>query len=158
MPASSLPKIVFRSLATCFLLSSLAFPQHYTQTNLVSDISGMATTTDPNLKNPWGLARSSGSPWWVSNNNSGTSTLYNGAGIPQPQPTPTNPTAMPLVVTIPPPKGGNGPAAPTGTIFNGSADFAVAPGKPALFIFVTEDGTISGWNPGVDPLNAQLLV
>jgi uncharacterized protein (TIGR03118 family) len=158
MPVSTLPKMLFRSLAISLLLSTFALAQHYTQTNLVSDIAGMATTTDPNLKNPWGLARSSGSPWWVSNNNSGTSTLYNGAGVPQPQPTPANPTAVPLVVTIPPQMGGTGPAAPTGTIFNGTTGFAVAAGKPAIFIFVTEDGTISGWNPGVDPLNAKLVV
>src|SRR5216683_6683089 len=63
-------------------LPRLTSAQHYKQTNLVSDIASMAPTHDPNLKNPWGITRSSGSPWWVSNNNSGTSTLYNGAGTP----------------------------------------------------------------------------
>src|SRR5207244_7137135 len=61
----------------------LAFAQHYKQTNLVSDLASISTPNppDPSLKNPWGLTRSpGGSPWWVSNNNSGTSTLYNGAG------------------------------------------------------------------------------
>src|SRR6266436_5317360 len=77
-----------------FLLPSVTQAQHYKQTNLVSNIAGMATTFDPNLKNPWGLTRSSGSPWWVANNNSGTSTLYGGTG-----------NIVPLVVTVPPPNG-----------------------------------------------------
>jgi uncharacterized protein (TIGR03118 family) len=158
MSSSVLPRAATQILAVAVLLSSLAFGQHYTQTNLVSDLSGTATTTDPNLKNAWGLVRSAGSPWWVANNGTGTSTLYNGAGVPQPQPTTANPTATPLVVTIPPPKNGTGPATPTGIVFNGTAtDFLLAPGKQALFIFVTEDGTISGWNPGVNP-NAVLEV
>jgi hypothetical protein len=64
------------------VLPALTFAQNYLQTNLVSDLTGMAPTTDPNLKNPWGLTRSSGSPWWVANNNSGTSTLFDGTGQP----------------------------------------------------------------------------
>src|SRR5947207_7950985 len=64
--------------------------QHYKQTNLISDIPGMAAVTDPNLVNPWGMSRSSGSPWWVSDNGTGVSTLYTGAGAP-----------VPLVVTVP---------------------------------------------------------
>jgi len=117
----------------------------------------MAPTFDPNLKNPWGLTRSSttptrpGSPWWVGNNNSGTSTLYTGAGAI----IPINGTGT---VTVPPPKGS--PAGtlstPTGVVFNGSpSDFFVAPGKSAIFIFATEDGTISGWAGGQ---NAVLVV
>jgi uncharacterized protein (TIGR03118 family) len=118
---------------------------------------GMAPTFDPNLKNPWGLTRSSttpvrlGSPWWVGNNNSGTSTLYTGTGAI----IPINGTGT---VTVPPPKGS--PAGtlstPTGVVFNGSpTDFLIAPGKSAAFIFVTEDGTISGWAGGQ---NAVLVV
>src|SRR5216683_6594740 len=125
------------------MLPVLTFAQRYKQTNLVSNITGMAPTIDPNLKNPWGLTRSSGSPWWVGNNNSGTSTLYDGKG-----------NAIPLVVTVPPPKGAPAgtQSAPTGVVFNGSpTDFFLAPGKQAIFIFATEDGTISGWNPGVNP-------
>jgi len=127
------------------LYPAAAFAQHYTQTNLVSDTVGAAPTHDPNLVNPWGLSRSSTSPWWVANNNSGTSTLHNGTG----QIIPINGNG---IVTIPPPK--NAPAgtiaAPTGTVFNGSTDFVLpAPNsKPAAFIFATEDGTISGWNGG----------
>jgi uncharacterized protein (TIGR03118 family) len=115
--------------------------QHYVQTNLVSDIPGLASFTDPNLVNPWGLARSGAGPWWVANNGTGTSTLYNGLGQPFP-------VMSPLVVTI--------PGAPTGTVFNGTSDFQLAPDNPATFIFVGEDGTISGWNRNVDPTNALI--
>jgi uncharacterized protein (TIGR03118 family) len=114
----------------------------YVQTNLVSDLPGVAAQMDPNLVNPWGISASATSPLWVANNATGTSTLYNGAGQ-------LFPVASPLVVTIPPPAGGSPPAAPTGTVFNGTGTFLVAPGKPGLFLFATEDGTISGWNPAV---------
>ncbi len=134
-----------------FLLPAVTQAQHYKQTNLVSDIASLAPTTfDPNLKNPWGLTRSSttparpGSPFWVANNNSGTSTLYAGTGAI----ISINGTGT---VTVPPPKGS--PAGtlstPTGVVFNGSpTDFLIAPGKSAAFIFATEDGTISGWAGG----------
>jgi uncharacterized protein (TIGR03118 family) len=132
-----------------FLLPAVTQAQHYKQTNLVSNIAGMAPVHDPNLKNPWGLTRSSGSPWWVANNNSGTSTLYDGNGNPFPPPS----KGGPLVVTVPPPGFAPGTqSAPTGVVFNGSAtDFLVVSGTPgtaAHFIFATEDGTISGWNGG----------
>ena len=134
-----------------FLLPAVTQAQHYKQTNLVSDITGMAPTIDPNLKNPWGLTRSSGSPWWVANNNSGTSTLYDLKG----NPFPPKQNGGPLVVTVPPPGFAPGTqSAPTGVVFNGSTDFLLVPGKPgtqAIFIFATEDGTISGWNPGANP-------
>lgn len=110
----------------------------YVQTNLVSDLPGVAALTDPNLQNPWGMSSSPTSPIWVSDNRTGLATLYNGAGAIQS-----------LVVTIPPPTGGTPPAAPTGQVFNGSAtDFKLPNGNPARFIFATEDGTISGWNGG----------
>ena len=123
-----------------------AFAQHYVQKNLVANTAGVAPITDPHLVNPWGLSRGSGTPWWVSDNVTGFSTLYNGAGAIQS-----------LVVTIPPtdptnPKTPTG--SPTGTIFNGSAtDFLLAPKTPAVFLFSTIDGTIVGWNPtvGVPP-------
>jgi uncharacterized protein (TIGR03118 family) len=106
---------------------------NFTQTNLVSDIPGMAKTTDPNLVNPWGVSFSSGSPFWVSDNKTGLATLYNGAG-----------DIIPLVVTVPPPVGGAPPSAPTGQVFNGNpSDFG-----GAHFIFATEDGTISAWSGG----------
>lgn len=115
----------------------------YFQSNLVSDIPGLAIVTDPNLKNPWGISHSSTSPFWVSDNGTGLSTLYNGAGKPFP-------VASPLVVTIPPPAGSSAGtvSAPTGQVFNGTSDFLLSPGSPARFIFGTEDGTISGWNGG----------
>jgi uncharacterized protein (TIGR03118 family) len=129
------------------LLPVSALAQHYQQTKLVSDIMGMAPVHDPNLKNPWGLTRSSSSPFWVANNNSGTSTLYDGAGNPFPPPS----KGGPLVVTVPPPGFAPGTqSAPTGVVFNGSpTDFLVAPGASAHFIFATEDGTISAWAGGV---------
>jgi uncharacterized protein (TIGR03118 family) len=132
------------------ILPALTLAQRYQQTNLVSNIKGMAPTIDPNLKNPWGLTRSAGGPWWIGNNNSGTSTLYDGNG-----------NIISLVVTVPPPKGlpAGTQSAPTGVVFNGSpADFLLAPGKPAIFIFATEDGTISGWNPDINFQNAVLKV
>ena len=124
------------------MMQAVCFAQHYTQTNLVSNTSGVAPVTDPQLVNPWGLSRSSSSPWWISDNGTGLSTLYNGAGAKQG-----------LVVTIPQadPNNKNTPTGtPTGTIANGSpTDFLLAPGKPALFLFSTIDGTIAGWNPTV---------
>ena len=122
-----------------------ATSQHYKQTNLLSDTSA-APASDGNLVNPWGLSRSSGSPWWVSDNGTGVSTLYDGTG-----------KAMPLIVTIPAAEDGK-TGTPTGQVFNGSSDFQIAPGKPALFLFATEDGTISGWNPGVKPATAVVTV
>jgi uncharacterized protein (TIGR03118 family) len=134
----------FRGIFAVFalLLSSPVFAQHYIETDLVSSIPGRGTNPtnplDAQLVNSWGLARSTGSFWWVSNNGTGVSTLYNGAG--------TKNTG--LVVTIPPPQGQAGPSKPTGVVFNGTSDFKLSNGNPALFIFVTEDGTIAGWNPG----------
>lgn len=127
-------------------LSAQAIGQGYTKTNLVSDIPNLAKFTDPNLVNPWGIARSSTSPWWVSDNGMGVSTLYNGTG---------NPSS--LVVKIPTPDGTE-TSAPTGVVFNGGSEFNITPGKPARFIFVTEDGTIAGWNPTVNPTNAVIKV
>jgi len=123
-------------------MSATCFAQHYTQTNLVSNTAGVAPVTDPQLINPWAMSRNSGSPWWVSDQVTGFSTLYNGAGAKQS-----------LIVTIPPadPTNKNTPTGtPTGTIANSSqTDFLLAPGKPAAFLFSTIDGTIAGWNPTV---------
>ena len=134
-------------LVSIFVFAPAALAQKYRQTNLVSDIPQLAAVTDPNLGNPWGIARSATSPWWVADNATGVSTLYNGSG----QRFPTN---SPLVVTVPPHLGGSEAGTPTGIVFNGSSDFEVATGHPARFIFVTLDGTISGWNPSADPTNA----
>jgi uncharacterized protein (TIGR03118 family) len=135
---------------TTLLLAIPGFAQHYTRTDLTVDVSATSPTApnhDTNLVNAWGLARSSGSPWWVSDNGAGLSTLYNGSGVPQS-----------LVVTIPLPPGGSGAAAPTGTVFNFTSAFQVGTGAKAIFLFATEDGTISGWNPGVDATHAILEV
>jgi len=130
------------STACALIMSATGFAQHYSQTNLVSNTAGVAPVTDPQLINPWGLSRSSGSPWWVSDQATGFSTLYNGAGAKQA-----------LIVTIPPadPNNKKTPTGtPTGTIANGSqTDFLLAPGEPAVFLFSTIDGTIAGWNPNV---------
>jgi uncharacterized protein (TIGR03118 family) len=116
-------------------LSPPAEAQQYKRTDLVSDLAG-ATFQDAHLVNPWGLSRSSGSPWWAADNGTGFSTLYDGVG-----------NAQPLVVTIPPAAGGT-TGVPTGTVFNGTTDFKLPNGNPARFLFVAEDGTISGWNGG----------
>src|SRR6266487_6774845 len=130
----------------------------YHQTNLVSDLPNIAKFQDPNLLNPWGLSHGPTTPWWVSDNGAGVSTLYNGGGQAFPLP-----PSSPLVVTIPPPAGSPAgtTAAPTGNVFNGTSGFVVATATgagPSLFIFATEDGTISGWNPQADPTHAILAV
>jgi len=119
-------------------VASFANAQNYTQVNLVANTAGAAPVTDPNLVDPWGISRGAGSPWWVADTTTGLSTLYNGAGA-----------ASKLVVTIPASKAGK-TGTPTGTIYNGSAtDFILSPGNPAVFLFATLDGTISGWNSKV---------
>jgi uncharacterized protein (TIGR03118 family) len=100
----------------------------YTVTPLVSDQPGVAPVTDGNLVNAWGLTAGPTSPWWVSDNGTDKSTLYNGDGTPRP-----------LVVDV---AGG-----PTGTVFNSTAGFALPTGGKALFLFDSEDGVIRGWNP-----------
>src|SRR3954463_8453867 len=110
----------------------------YGQTNLVSNIPGLAAQTDPNLVNPWGISESATSPFGVSDNGTGVTTLYNSAGTPQS-----------LVVTIPNPTGGI--SSPTGQIFNGTGQF-----NGNNFIFATENGTIAGWR-GALGTNAEIL-
>ncbi|MBZ5607299.1 MAG: TIGR03118 family protein [Acidobacteriia bacterium] len=122
----------------------------YTQHNLVSDLPGLADQTDAALINPWGIALNPTGPFWISNNHTGTSTLYNGSGLPFP-------IGSPLVVNIPAAGAGNAPT-PTGQVFNGTPAFEISPGNPAMFIFATETGTISGWNPQVDAGNAKLMI
>jgi uncharacterized protein (TIGR03118 family) len=148
------------ALALAVLLVPNRTPaQHYTQKNLISDIPGMAAHTDPNLKNAWGLTRSpSGSPWWIANNNSGTSTLEDGSGNPINIFVEANSSTSNFVVVPPPGFAAPGTqSTPTGIVFNGSpTDFLLnkgkPAGKPAIFLFATEDGTISGWNPAVNLL------
>jgi uncharacterized protein (TIGR03118 family) len=113
----------------------------YLQTNLVSNVSGQAAFTDPDLINPWGMAYSATSPFWVSDNGTGVSTLYDGSGSKQA-----------LTVTIPSPGGSGGAARPTGQVFNGGAGF-----HGDRFLFATEDGTIAGWR-GALGTSAELVV
>jgi uncharacterized protein (TIGR03118 family) len=122
----------------------------YKQTNLVSDGAVPALTIDPQLKNPWGIAAIPGAPFWIADNGTGLSTLYNGLG-----------GIVPLTVTIPPPGGSptGTTATPTGMVWNPNGQlFLVAPQLAALFIFATEDGTLSAWNPTVNLHNAVLEV
>ena len=89
----------------------------YVQTNLVSNQSGVASHTDPNLVNAWGIAfGGTTGPWWVNTNGTGLSELFDGTGAPFP------PTGQ-LIVSIPPPSGSSGPSTPTGIVFSGTTDF-----------------------------------
>ncbi len=111
----------------------------YVQTNLISDIPGVARITDPNLVNPWGMAAGPTTPLWIADNGMDVSTLYTG-GI-----NGKIPVVLPLVVSIP---GG----APTGIVFNPTKDFVVqgaSASAPANFIFSSEAGQITAWSRAV---------
>lgn len=123
----------------------------YLQHNLTSDLHAHTEHTDPNLVNAWGISFPPTGPFWISDNHTGLATVYNGNGQPFP-------IDNPLVVTIPPPANGAPPAAPTGLVFHAGPGFEVQLGRPALFIFATEDGTVSGWNPMADATHAILKV
>jgi uncharacterized protein (TIGR03118 family) len=134
-------------LAAIASLAPVSFAQ-YVRTDLASNISGATPSTDEqHLINSWGLTALPGTPFWLSDNGSGFSTLYTGAG-----------QQAPLFVSVPPApsSGANAVGTPTGTVGNispNATDFVVTEnGKSAksLFIFSTLDGTISAWNPGVD--------
>src|SRR5690348_13354506 len=113
------PRILLYGVAAAAILISVSAPAKagYIQDNLVSDIPGLATFTDPDLVNPWGFAHSSTSPWWVSDNGTARATLYDGTGA-----------KRSLVVAIP---GTN--AAPTGMVSNSTSSFTVS-GTAARFI------------------------
>ncbi|MGZ4201423.1 MAG: TIGR03118 family protein [Thermoleophilaceae bacterium] len=115
---------------------------NYKQVNLVSDIPGVAHLTDPNLTNPWGLAAGPKTPLWAADNGTDKATIYPGA-VPN-----TLISIAPLVVDIP---GGE----PTGEVFNPTDGFVVNDGAghsgAALFLFASESGHITGWNPNVPP-------
>ena len=115
----------------------------YKQTNLVSDTQGMAPVIDPNLVNPWGICIIPGDPFWIADNASptGVTSLYNTAG------------AIQGAFTIAPPAGSSNPATPTGCVGNASGGFNLS-GSTSLFIFDTEDGTISGWTGGTSSILA----
>jgi uncharacterized protein (TIGR03118 family) len=128
----------------------------FTQTNLVADSSNTpgatsTTTIDPNLINPWGVADSPTGPFWVSDNGTGVTTIYDGAGMP----------AGPKLVTVAA-LPGEDHSNPTGQVFNGGGGFDISSSDgttgSSLFIFATESGTISGWNPNVDPKSSVIAV
>jgi uncharacterized protein (TIGR03118 family) len=114
------------------LVSSSALAQ-YQAASLVSDLSGKAKHTDPLLLNPWGLAYAPGGAFWISDEASGWSTLYNAQGVPQ---------SLQVVV---PPAGGGWQGSPTGIVYNGSTEFQID-SWTSVFLFSTLDGTISGWS------------
>ena len=126
-----LPAIVFAQTGPKASVNS------YIHHNLVADTAGVADVTDPNLVNPWGISESSSSPFWISDNGTGLTTLYTTTG-----------SIIPLVVTIGAPKGQTSAATPSGQVYNNTPSFVLANGKPAAFLFVTEDGTLSAWNGG----------
>jgi uncharacterized protein (TIGR03118 family) len=119
----------------------------FVQTNLVSDVQGLGQITDPNLVNPWGVSFSATSPFWVSNQGTGTSTLYTvtAGGVV---------TQNGLIVTIP--QAATPPRGPTGQVSNSTTGFLVGT-TPASFIFANLDGSISAWN-GSAGTTAQLKV
>jgi len=143
-------------------------PNRYIVTNLTSDLPGIAPNTDPVLQNAWGVTFTPGaSPFWIADNATGCSTLYDGSGVPQPQPTA-------LRVKLPLPRGSvpatackhadpnnppnPTPAAPTGLVWNPTATFLVPnTTRPATFIWDTEDGTISAWTGGLTPPDQAVL-
>jgi uncharacterized protein (TIGR03118 family) len=136
-------------VAAAMFTAASARADTYSWTNFQSDIAGVAQHVDPNLVNPWGMAASSGGTIWVADNGTGVSTLYNQNG-----------NANSLIVAIPAKHRHEG-ANPTGVVFNSTAFFPVTKNGtslPARFIFVSEDGTISGWNPTLDGTNALVAV
>jgi hypothetical protein len=139
--------------ALLLMLSGRAEAQ-YQLTNLVSNQVHQAPTIDPLLANAWGLARSATSPWLISDNDTGWSTIYEANG-----------TQESLKVLVPTagngpasPTGLNGPGVPTGIVANPSkTDFQIQ-GESSSFIFATLDGTISAWVPGVNKNQSIIAV
>ena len=148
MPAKSTASMILTRKsrivsAAALLLAAASANAAYVQTNLVTDDQAFLTSqgyapaafVDPHLINPWGVSYGPTGPFWVSNQGDATSTLYNGAGAPQP-----------LVVTVP--GAPIGPSGPTGQVFNGTSSFATPSGAIPRFLFANLDGSISGWVPG----------
>jgi uncharacterized protein (TIGR03118 family) len=117
----------------------------YVVKNRTSDDGATTRHTDPNLVNAWGLVAGPATPWWVANNGTATSTLYGASGRP-----------MSLVVQV--------PGAPTGIVYNGGTHFVLKSARKssaALFMFASEDGTLSGWStmvPGPFPSHDAVVV
>ena len=143
-------KTAFLVLTAISFTAAFARADTYSSTNFQSDLPGLAAHVDPNLVNPWGMAVSSGGTIWVSDNGTGVSTLYGQDG-----------TAASLVVTIPTSTRNKDGGNPTGVVFNSTAFFKVTKNgnsQPSRFIFVSEDGSISGWSPTLDQTHAIIAV
>ena len=152
VPRSLASRAVVAAASASFALSGIAAPaladgerdtaRTYVQTNLVSDVPGLAAHTDPNLRNPWGTSTGPGLPIWVSDNATGVTTLYDGQGNLK------EVAANQPAVMIPAPQSARSGAvgAPTGTTFNPTPDgFVISKGGisgSSKFLFATEDGTI----------------
>jgi uncharacterized protein (TIGR03118 family) len=134
--------LVSAALGLLLVLSSSAALAQYQVTYLTSDLTGKAKYTDPLLKNAWGLAYSPDNPFWISDEASGWSTLYNAQGEPQ---------SLQVIV---PPASGTGPGSPTGIVYNSSTEFQIDTWT-SIFLFATLDGTISGWS-AFDPSTALI--
>ncbi len=138
--------LLFRAaLFSALAGSALQAANNYVVHKLVADVPSSADHADSNLVNSWGMAESATGPFWLANNRTGTATVYTTGG-----------TALPLVVSVPSAIG-SGPGAVTGIAFNSSTGFALAPNAPAVFVFCTEDGAISGWNSSVDATHAKTM-
>jgi uncharacterized protein (TIGR03118 family) len=128
---------------------------HFVQTNLVSNRNDQgAQIMDANLKNPWGVSMGPTTPLWASDNNAAVSTLYSIA------PGGMSVTKVPRTVNIPGGRAstGDGPS-PTGQVFNPTSGFQVTGASgtgPALFIFDSESGQLSGWSPVADPFSPDV--
>src|SRR5256886_9479739 len=143
-------KMALPVLAAAILTATSGRADTYSWTNFQSDIAGVAQHVDPNLVNPWGMSVSPSGTIWVSDNGTGVSTVDGQDG-----------TARSLVVTIPTAARNRGVGNPTGQVFNGTPFFQVTKNgmsAPAFFIFVSEDGSISGWNPTLDQTHAIIAV
>jgi uncharacterized protein (TIGR03118 family) len=139
------------SLLTATSLAAIsARADSYSWSNLQSDIAGAALHTDRDLVNSWGLAAASNGTIWAADNGTGVATLYHQDG-----------SKVSLTVTVPTSARNTDGANPTGVVFNSTAFFNVTKNgnsQPARFIFVSEDGTISGWNPTLDGTHAIVAV
>lgn len=142
-------RLLLASAAAAVIGGTGAMPAHaaYIQTNLVSDLPGLAQITDPQLVNPWGVSESATSPFWVSNQGVSTATLYSITGGTTVSKVNINPPSGFVAI----PTTASGPQGPTGQVSNSGSNFPVANGgngQAARFIFANLNGTISAWNGG----------
>ena len=145
---STVPTLI--AAAACMLAQlNSAFAQGYKRIDLASNVPDAARYTDPNLRNAWGLLASPSGRLIVANNAAGVASFYAGSGRP-----------LSTVITIPAPTAG-ATSTPTDVALNYSWDFRITNGgktRPSLLLFVTEDGTMAGWNPELDRTNAFIAV